>query len=193
MSNADFSELPLCGDLDMRIARDGTWYYRGSPINRKPLVKLFSTVLRREDDGAYWLVTPAERGRVVVDDAPFTAVEVSASGSGCHQVLRFRTNLDDEVTADAAHPLWVETAPDGQPSPYLRVRPPVTPSPESAVSSSARGSASRLPPGLDALVLRSVYYHLVELGTCHTIENQAAFGVWSSGVFFPLGAFAEEE
>ncbi|HVJ32818.1 MAG TPA: DUF1285 domain-containing protein [Terriglobia bacterium] len=192
MSNADFSELPssdlpLCGDLDMRIARDGTWYYRGSPINRKPLVKLFSTVLRREDDGAYWLVTPAERGRVVVDDAPFTAVEVSASGSGPDQVLRFRTNLDDEVTVDSAHPLWVRTAPDGQPSPYVRVRPPMT------EEHQATADTSRMPPGLDALILRPVYYHLVELGTFHTAEDRTAFGVWSGGVFFPLGAFAEEE
>lgn len=192
MSNADFSELPLsdlplCGDLDMRIVRDGTWYYRGSPINRKPLVRLFSTVLRREDDGAYWLVTPAERGRVVVDDAPFTAVEVSASGSGRDQVLRFRTNLDDEVTVDAAHPLWVKTAPDGQPSPYVRVRPAIT------GGGQAVAGAVRMPPGLDALILRPVYYHLVELGAFHEAEDRTAFGVWSGGVFFPLGALTEEE
>ena len=80
-SATDFPDLPRCGDFDMRIARDGTWFYRGSPINRKPLVKLFSTVLKRAESGEYWLVTPAERGRIQVDDAPFTAVEVTATGA----------------------------------------------------------------------------------------------------------------
>jgi len=191
MSNADFSELPLCGDLDMRIARDGTWYYRGSPINRKPLVKLFSTVLRREDDGDYWLVTPAERGRVVVDDAPFTAVEVMASGSGRQQVLRFRTNLDEEVTADAAHPIRVAVAPGGQdPVPYIRVRPALPPQ-----SGSTSGSVSGDPhsPGLDALILRAVYYHLVELGDTQQRHGKSLFGVWSSGIFFPLGEIADDQ
>jgi len=180
MSNADFSELPLCGDLDMRIARDGTWFYRGSPINRKPLVKLFSTVLRRENDGAYWLVTPVERGRVVVDDAPFTAVEVTATGSGRDQVLRFRTNLDEEVTADAAHPLRVVThGTDRVPAPYLRVRPGLA-------------AATDATPGLDALILRSVYYHLVEMGEERVIDGRSVFGVWSAGSFFALGDFAGE-
>src|SRR6185295_20248394 len=98
MSNSEsgprLSDLPSCGDFDMRIARDGTWFYRGSPIGRKPLVKLFSTVLRRED-GEYWLVTPVERGRILVDDAPFVAVEVTATGRGRDQILVFRTNVDD--------------------------------------------------------------------------------------------------
>jgi hypothetical protein len=181
MSNADFSELPLCGDLDMRIARDGTWYYRGSPINRKPLVKLFSTVLRREDDGDYWLVTPAERARVVVDDAPFTAVEVTASGRGRDQVLRFRTNLDDDVTADAAHPIRVALTPGGpEPAPYIRVRPAL---PVASVSISGDPHS----PGLDALILRSVYYHLVEMGDYQQQQGKSLFGVWSCGIFFPLG------
>src|SRR5271170_1995728 len=87
-------------DLDMRIARDGTWFYRGSPINRMPLVKLFASVLRREHDGQYWLVTPAERGRVTVEDAPFTAVAVDREGEGRTQRLIFRTNLDEIVAAD---------------------------------------------------------------------------------------------
>lgn len=175
MSNADFSELPLCGDLDMRIARDGTWYYRGSPINRIPLVKLFSTVLRREDDGDYWLVTPAERGRVIVDDAPFTAVEVTATGSGRDQVLRFRTNLDEEITADAAHPIRLGYGTDRlEPAPYIRVRPALLP-------------LTPVPQGLDALILRGVYYHLVEMGDINIRDGREAFGVWSCGVFFPLG------
>ncbi len=180
MSNPDFSELPLCGDFDMRIARDGTWFYRGSPINRKPLVKLFSTVLRREDDGAYWLVTPVERGRVLVDDAPFTAVEVMATGQGTAQVLRFRTNVDDEVTVDAEHPIRLGhpirvAQKDGRPAdggggvggdeprPYVTVR-----------------------RGLEALILRPVFYHLVDLGETHQIAGRDRFGVWSSGHFFPL-------
>lgn len=192
MSNADFSELPLCGDLDMRIARDGTWYYRGSPINRKPLVKLFSTVLRRENDGGYWLVTPAERGRVVVDDAPFTAVEVAATGTGRDQVLRFRTNLDDEVIADAAHPIRVILAPDsGEPAPYLRVRPalsqPTAATAPAVTAVAPATSADQHPPGLEALILRAVYYHLVELGDYHRSDGKLMFGVWSCGVFFPLG------
>lgn len=187
MSNADFSQLPLCGDLDMRIARDGTWFYRGSPISRKPLVKLFSSVLRREDDGAYWLVTPAERGRVVVEDAPFTAIEVMASGMDRNQVLRLRTNLDDEVVVDAGHPIWVAADPaTGAPAPYLRVRPALaagmTPS-----RPPARPAEAQPPFGLDALILRSVYYHLVELGIYDTVDGKPAFGVWSSGTFFSLG------
>jgi hypothetical protein len=165
MSNPDFSELPLCGDFDMRIARDGTWFYRGSPIARKPLVKLFSTVLRREDDGDYWLVTPAERGRVQVDDAPFTAVELMASGNGQEQVLSFRTNVDDVVTVDAQHPIHVDyVTGEGEPSPYVTVR-----------------------DGLEALILRSVFYHLVELGDACRMEGGEVFGVWSKGDFFPLG------
>src|SRR5579871_2194086 len=95
-----------CGDFGIRILRDGTWLYHGSPITRKPLVRLFSTVLRREG-GSYWLVTPVERGRIVVDDAPFTAVEMTITGTGTDQAVSFRTNLDDTVTADAVHPLRV--------------------------------------------------------------------------------------
>src|SRR4029077_17229470 len=98
--------------LDMRIESDGTWHYRGSPINRMPLVKLFASVLRREGDGSYWLVTPAERGRVAVEDAPFIAVAVEVQGGGRDQCLIFRTNLDEIVTAGPEHPLRVETAAD---------------------------------------------------------------------------------
>src|SRR5271170_1371133 len=110
-------------DLDMRIARDGTWFYRGSPINRMPLVKLFASVLRREHDGLYWLVTPAERGQVTVEDAPFIAVAVDRQGEGPDQRLIFRTNLDEIVTASPDHPLRVETADDGAPAPYILARP----------------------------------------------------------------------
>ena len=161
--------LPFCGDFDMRIARDGTWFYRGSPIGRKPLVKLFSTVLRREPDGSYWLVTPVERGRILVDDAPFTAVELTVAGSGHDQTLCFRTNVDDEVTADREHPIRVAHDPEtGEPSPYIMVR-----------------------NGLEARLLRSVYYHLVELGEERREGGVTTFGVWSMGVFFALGSLEE--
>ncbi len=155
----------LCGDLEMRIDRDGTWFYHGSPIGRNRLVKLFARVLRRDPDGVYWLETPAEKGRVEVDDAPFVAVELTVSGAGEGQELRFRTNLDDVVTADADHPIHVTFDPvTGEPSPYIHVR-----------------------DGLDALIARPVYYELVALGEEETVEGERLYGVWSQGHFFPLG------
>jgi hypothetical protein len=158
--------FPSCGDFDIRIARDGTWFYRDSPIGRKPLVQLFASVLRREADGEYWLVTPVERGRVIVEDAPFTAVELAARGTGRDQVLAFRTNLDDWVEAGPGHPVRVDQAPDtGEPSPYILVR-----------------------DGLDALIVRSVYYHLVDLSVERDHNGQKTLGVWSHGRFFPLGS-----
>lgn len=154
----------LCGDLDMRIARDGTWFYHGSPIGRKPLVQLFAKVLRREDDGEFYLVTPVEKGRVVVDDAPFVAVELQRSGEGRDQTLRLRTNVDDEVPVDTAHPIRVEfDAASGEPSPYVRVR-----------------------GALDALIARSVYYELVELGE-EAPDGSGDYGVWSGGRFHVIG------
>lgn len=154
-----------CGDFDIRIARDGTWFYKGSPIGRKRLVKLFSSVLRRDQDGDYWLVTPAERGRILVDDAPFTAVECTPEGSGRSQVLSFRTNLDEWVEAGPVHPIRVEMAPDSEePSPYISIR-----------------------DGLDALILRSVYYQLVELTVTRRLDGDDYLGLWSKGIFFPLG------
>jgi uncharacterized protein len=148
----------------MRIARDGTWYYRGSPITRLPLVKLFASVLRREADGSYWLVTPAERGLIKVDDVPFLAVALVVEGEGRGQALTFRTNLDEFVTAGFDAPLRIETAADGEPAPYILVR-----------------------EGLEARLARPVFYDLVELGTEERIEDTRQFGVWSRGVFFRLG------
>ena len=148
----------------MRIGRDGVWYYRGSPINRLPLVKLFASVLRRENDGSFWLVTPAERGRVVVEDAPFIAVAVDKQGLGRDQALIFRTNLDEIVTAGPEHPLRIETAEDGTPTPYIMVR-----------------------RGLEARLSRPVFYELVEFGEEATIGDEQQFGVWSQGAFFRLG------
>jgi uncharacterized protein len=158
-------QLIDCGDLNMRIARDGTWFYHGSPIGRKPLVKLFASVLRREEDGDYWLVTPAERGRIEVEDAPFTAVELAVAGLGRDQVLSFRTNLDDWVRAGPEHPIRVEPAAGRRgPRPYVRVR-----------------------GLLDALILRPIYYELVALAVDREGEAGAELGVWSMGAFFPLG------
>jgi uncharacterized protein len=151
---------PFCGEMDMRIARDGTWFYQGSPIGRKPMVRLFSTVLRRDGDGRYYLVTPVEKLAIRVDDAPFVAVEMTAHGAGRGQVLTFRTNVDDEVMAGPEHPIRVATAADGEPSPYLHVR-----------------------DRLEALIARAVFYDLVELAE----ERDGEFGVWSAGAFFPIG------
>jgi hypothetical protein len=164
-SPSEAPALPPCGDFDMRIARDGTWYYRGTPIGRKPLVKLFSTVLRRDEAGDFWLVTPVERGRILVDDAPFTAVECVAEGRGADQVLRFRTNLDHWVEAGPDHPIRVDQAPETDaPSPYIEIR-----------------------DRLDALILRSVYYQLVELAVERRLDGEDYLGLWSKGSFFPLG------
>jgi len=153
----------------MRIARDGTWFYRGSAITRMSLVKLFASVLRREPDGGYWLVTPAERGRVIVEDAPFIAVAVERDGAGREQRLIFRTNLDEIVTAGRDHPLRVETALDGTPSPYILLR-----------------------PGLEARLNRPVFYELVEWGGEEQISGEVQFGVWSAGLFFRLGELDAE-
>ena len=114
---------PFCGDIDMRIAADGTWFYMNSPIGRKPLVQLFSSVLRHDDDGKFYLVTPVEKCGIRVDDAPFTAVRMTVAGEGTGQIIRFETNVDDEVTVDAAHPLRfaTETGTRGL-KPYVLVR-----------------------------------------------------------------------
>jgi uncharacterized protein len=152
------------GDLDMKIARDGTWFYRGSPITRRRLVKLFASVLRRENDGSYWLVTPVERGRIAVEDAPFLAVELNSEGSDHNRRLSFRTNLDEIVAAGPKHPLRIEMSANGEPTPYLLVR-----------------------PGLEARINRPVFYELVELADAERGDTGGPFGLWSDGVFFDLG------
>lgn len=154
-----------CGTFDIRIDGNGVWRYQGSPIGRIALVKLFATVLRRDADGGYWLVTPAEAGRIEVEDVPFTAVELSATGSGTSQVITLRTNVDDIVTVDAEHPIRVAHDPEsGEPRPYVLVR-----------------------DGLEARLLRPVFYHLVELGVEEGRGDDQIYGVWSCGHFFPLG------
>ncbi|WP_376095504.1 DUF1285 domain-containing protein [Roseomonas sp. CCTCC AB2023176] len=172
-----------CGEFGMRIARDGTWHYQGSPINRRELVCLFATVLKREADGSYWLETPVERGRIEVEDAPFVAVELmwghccgadlceqhGASSSRTRQVLTFRTNLDQMVTADIEHPIRVEVDPvTREPRPYVTVR--TTPG----------GMA------LEARISRSVFYELVALAQPETVDGREVLGVWSEGVFFVI-------
>ena len=150
-----------CGDIDIRIARDGTWYHLGSPFTRRELVRLFSTILRKDADG-YHLVTPAEKLRIRVDDAPFVAVLLQAEGEGEKQRLIFTTNVGDETVAGAENPIRVAIdARTDEPSPYVHVR-----------------------RGLEALIARSVYYQLAELAVP---GRDGELGVWSDGVFFPLG------
>lgn len=154
---------PFCGDLDIRIAADGTWFYLGTPIGRAPLVRLFSTVLKVED-GKYFLVTPVEKVGIRVDDAPFIAVEmlVAVDAAGQRQ-LRFRTNVDDWVDCAAGHQLRFEQADDGGLVPYLHVR-----------------------SDLWAKVTRSVYYDLVDIGEEQVIDGKKMFGIASAGDFFPM-------
>lgn len=156
---------PFCGDLDMRIAQDGLWYYMNSPIGRKPLMKLFSSVLRHDEDGKYYLVTPVEKVGIRVEDAPFVAIRMETEGQGRDQIITFETNADDSVTLDAAHPLRVEDERGtGGLKPYILVR--------------AR---------LEALVVRALFYDLVAKGS---VEGEW-FGVWSSGRFWPMQKAAE--
>jgi len=156
-------------DFPFRIARDGTWYYHGSPIERKELCKLFSTVLRRDAKGNFYLVTPVEQGRIDVEDAPFTAVEVIVSGEGRNRTVVFRTNLDQMVTAGPDHPIRVvENDETGEPSPYVMVR-----------------------DGLEALILRPQFYELVDLCEERQEGDAVVFGLWSDGVFFRMGRVAE--
>ncbi|WP_313646821.1 DUF1285 domain-containing protein [Pseudomonas sp.] len=157
--NPDF-----CGNIDMRIARDGTWYYLGTPIGRKSMVRLFSSIIRRDGDD-YFLVTPVEKVGIRVDDAPFVVVSLDVQGSGPSQVLRFTSNVDDQVDAGPPNPLRVETDPSTQePSPYVLMR-----------------------SNLEALINRNVFYQLVELAVPHTVDGQRWLGVWSQGEFYPLG------
>jgi hypothetical protein len=160
------------GDLPFLIKRDGTWLYRGSPIERKELVCLFSSVLRRDQAGDYWLETPAERGRIQVEDSPWVAVELewTRCASGNHQCLTFRTNVDQVITAGPDHPIRVaHNALTCEPIPYLLVRP---------------GNGG---PPLEARISRPVYYELVALAVPGCCAGSKKLGVWSCGVFFPLG------
>jgi hypothetical protein len=148
-----------CGDSFMRIARDGTWYHEGSPIGRPAMVRLFSTIIRREPDGRYVLVTPVEKLDIAVDDAPFVAVELKTEGEAEDRMLAFRLNIGDLVVAGPDNPLRFEAGEEG-PHPYLRVR-----------------------DGLEALVARPVYYELANLALD---EGADPPGLWSRGAFFAM-------
>jgi hypothetical protein len=158
---------PFCGDLDMEIRRDGTWFYDGTPIGRAPLVRLFSTILKLED-GKYFLVTPVEKVGIRVQDAPFVAVDFEATGDGDAQIVTFQTNVGDTVVAGADTPIRVVRDASGEPSPYVMVR-----------------------AGLEALIDRKSFYRLVDLGEAHDVDGVQWFGVWSGGVFFPIIKVAE--
>ncbi|TMM52462.1 DUF1285 domain-containing protein [Sulfitobacter sabulilitoris] len=150
---------PFCGDLDMQIKRDGTWFYQGTPIGRPGLVKLFSSILKKEGD-KYFLVTPVEKVGLTVEDAPFVAVDFDADGAGEDQILTFVTHVDDVAVAGPDHPIRVERDPEtGEPSPYILVR-----------------------RNLEALIDRKSFYRLVDLGAHH----DGWFGLWSGGTFFPV-------
>ena len=157
---------PFCGDLDMRIARDGTWFYLGTPIGRKELVKLFSTIIRRDGDD-YFLVTPVEKVGIAVDDAPFVAVDFNRDGDD----LIFETNVGDTMTASPENPIRVVRDPEtGEPSPYILVR-----------------------SNLEALIDRKSFYRLVDIGEVSDVEGTDWFGVSSAGTFFPIIPAAELE
>lgn len=160
---------PFCGDIDMEIRADGTWFYMGTPIGRAPLVRLFSTVLRKDEDGKTYLVTPVEKVGIRVVDAPFLAVEMNVSGEREAQVLTFRTNVGDVVEAGPEHPLRFEIAGENSElKPYLLVR-----------------------GRLEALVSRAVMYDLVELGETIGIDGVQMFAVRSGGMIFPVMPAAE--
>lgn len=159
---------PFCGDLDMRIARDGTWFYLGTPIGRPALVRLFSSILKREGD-SYFLVTPVEKVGITVEDAPFVAVDFTAEGEGATQSLTFETQVEDRVTAGPDHPIRVEHDPaTGEPAPYILVR-----------------------RNLEALIDRKSFYRLVDIGREEVVNGVAQFGVWSGGAFFQIVPAAE--
>ena len=152
-------------DIDIRIARDGTWYHEGRPIRRPALVRLFAGILRRDAGGDYVLVTPAERRRIRVDDAPFVAVEVTRTGTPRGSGLTFRTNVGERVTAGPDHPIRVDIDPDtGEPSPYVTIR-----------------------EGIEALICRSVYYELVALGSIARLDGRDTLVLRSLGRTFVLG------
>lgn len=157
---------PFCGDIDMRIARDGQWFYEGTPIKRPGLVRLFSSILKLEN-GKYFLVTPVEKVGITVDDAPFVAVDFEVAGSGASQNLTFETAVGDHVLASRDNPIRVERAAETEePSPYVLVR-----------------------DGLEALIDRKSFYRLVDLG----VEHEGWFGVWSSGAFFRVAPLEDLE
>jgi hypothetical protein len=160
---------PYCGEIDIRIAADGTWIHEGSPIGRPALVKLFASILRKDSE-RYVLVTPVEMLGITVEDAPFIAVEMQAGEGRTGQRLTFRTNVDDEVVAGEAHPLRFEREPTGGLKPYVLVR-----------------------GGLWARATRSVYLDLVDRAVTRPVDGEPMLGIVSAGCFFPMAPAAEIE
>lgn len=151
---------PYCGEIDIRIAADGTWFYRGTPIGREALVRLFASILRREPDGRHVLVTPVEKVGITVEDAPFLAVEVVAERTGRDRILTFRTNVGDIVAAGRDQPIRFQLEPlTGGLKPYLFVR-----------------------SGLEALATRALQLELIAVAD----EHEGRIGLWSGGEFFPF-------
>jgi len=159
---------PFCGDIDMRIAADGTWHYLKTPIGRPALVKLFASILRKDEE-RYVLVTPVERVGIVVDDVPFLAVEMTVDGTGRDRTLAFRTNVGDWTTAGRDHPLRFEPGASDGLKPYVHVR-----------------------GGLWARVTRPLYYDLAALGETERIDGVDMFGIRSGGVFFAMDRLQQE-
>lgn len=154
--------------IDMRIARDGSWHYQGGEISRAKLVKLFASILIREDDGTYHLVTPVEQAQITVEDVPFIAVAMQVAGEGTQQTLAFTTSVGDVVVAGLDHSIRFDIHPQTEePAPYVHVR----------------GDGCR---ALEARINRAVYYDLVELGATHKVDGEEWFGVWSGNVFFKM-------
>jgi uncharacterized protein len=159
---------PFCGDLDMEIRRDGTWFYLGTPMGRMGLVKLFSSIIRKDGDD-YFLVTPVEKVGIRVVDAPFVATDFSVTSIDRDQVLTFVTHVEDEAVAGPDHPIRVVRDPDtGEPSPYIHIR-----------------------ANLEALIDRKTFYRIVDLCVHEPYEGSRWFGLWSSGQFFPVIPSAE--
>jgi uncharacterized protein len=154
---------PFCGDIDMRIRRDGVWFHEGTPIGRPGMVRLFSSILKREGD-RYFLVTPVEKVGIVVDDAPLLAVDFTATGAGTEQVLTFTTLTEDVAVAGPANPIRVSRDPvTDEPAPYVLIR-----------------------ANLEALIDRKSFYRLIDLGAQSLHEGESWFGIWSGGAFFPV-------
>lgn len=162
----------ICGDIDMRIDANGTWFYHGTPITRKKLVQLFSTVVRRDEDGAYWLITPAEMARIKVDDAPFLAVEMIETNDNGVKSLKFRTNVEKWVVADPSHPIRVAVDSEtNEPRPYIQLS----------------------DDGTEARINRSVFYDLVNRAKVTNIKGTDMFVIESAETQFVLGPVTEEE
>jgi hypothetical protein len=158
---------PFCGDMDLRITKAGIWLHQGSPIRRSAMVKLFASILRLDEDGCYYLVTPVEKVRIQVDDCPFVALLLDVEGSGSEQELHFTTNTGDTVIAGESHQIEVtEDGKTSEPHPVVHIR-----------------------NGLNALINRNVFYQLVELAETRQEAAQTISGVWSGGQFFELGSF----